>query len=114
MERWRSQTNLLTALFGILLFISPWLLGFSREPAGWNAFVSGAVLAAISIAAVVRYSEWEEWVDFVVGMWILASPWMLNYPSGATATKLHVLVGVIVTVLAAMELWQEHSPHVRA
>ena len=40
MENWRTQTNLLNAMFGALLFVSPWLLGFSGEAAGWNAWIS--------------------------------------------------------------------------
>src|SRR5438874_2262291 len=51
MERWRSQTNLLNAMFGLLLFVSPWLLGFSGT-AAWNAWISGAVLVAVSMTAI--------------------------------------------------------------
>src|SRR4051794_1894231 len=62
MERWRSQTNLLNAMFGLLLFVSPWLLGFSGMGA-WNAWISGAVLIAVSMTAITYFAEWEEWVD---------------------------------------------------
>jgi hypothetical protein len=107
MERWRSQTNLLNAMFGLLLFVSPWLLGFS-DAAAWSAWISGAVLVAVSLTAISHFSEWEEWVDLVVGAWILAAPWTLNFPADSAQVKIHLLAGGIIVILAAMELWQEH------
>jgi hypothetical protein len=116
MENWRTQTNLLNAMFGALLFVSPWLLGFSGEAAGWNAWIGGAVLVVISMTAVTHFSEWEEWIDLAVGAWILASPWTLSFPADSSQVKIHVLAGGIVTILAAVELWKEHHgpPQVRA
>jgi len=109
MERWRSQTNLLNTMFGLLLFVSPWLLGFSGAgTAAWNAWIGGAVLVAISLTAVTHFAEWEEWIDLAAGAWILASPWTLNFPADSPQVKVHVLTGGIVTILAAVELWKEH------
>jgi SPW repeat-containing protein len=107
MERWRSQTNLLNAMFGLLLFVSPWLLGFSGMGA-WNAWISGAVLIAVSMTAITYFAEWEEWVDLALGAWILAAPWTLNFPADSPQVKIHILSGGIVVILAAVELWQEH------
>ena len=108
MENWRTQTNLLNAMFGALLFVSPWLLGFSGEVAGWNAWIGGAVLVVISMTAVTHFAEWKEWIDLAVGAWILASPWALNFPADSPQVKIHVLAGGIVTILAAVDLWKEH------
>jgi len=49
MERWRSQTNLLNAMFGLLLFVSPWLLGFSGF-----LFLSLALVKRVSELARLR------------------------------------------------------------
>src|SRR5262249_52015265 len=98
----------LNTVFGIILFISPWLLGFSGEPAAANTWISGALLAGVSAACIVAFAEWEEWVDLAIGLWILASPWILKYPPGSAATKVHLMVGIIGSVLAAAELWKEH------
>jgi hypothetical protein len=110
MERWRSQTNLVSAVFALLLFLSPWLLGFSGETAAWNAWISGAVLAAMSARAVVAFAEWEEWIELALGLWILASPFVLRFAAESSAGKVHLIVGSVVTLLAAVELWKEHSP----
>jgi len=107
MERWRSQTNLINAMFGFLILVSPWLLGFAGT-AAWNAWLSGAALVAVSMTAIAYFAEWEEWVDLVLGVWILAAPWTLNFPADSPQVKIHVLAGGIVAILAAVELWQEH------
>ena len=60
MERWRSQTNLINAMFGFLILVSPWLLGFAGT-AAWNAWLSGAALVAVSMTAIAYFAEWEEW-----------------------------------------------------
>lgn len=108
LERWRSQTNLVSIMFAILLALSPWMLGFPYETAAVNAWASGLVLGLVSVMALLAYSEWEEWVDLAVGLWILVSPWVLGFDAGSAASKVHVMIGSVVTVLAAVELWKEH------
>ena len=107
LEQWRNQTNLISVVFALMLFLSPWLLGFSYTTAGLNAWAAGLLLGLVSIVAVLSYSEWEEWVDLALGVWILAAPWALNFADSA-ATKVHVMIGLIVTALAIVELWKEH------
>ncbi|MEA2928122.1 MAG: hypothetical protein QOG38_550 [Hyphomicrobiales bacterium] len=115
LEQWRNQTNLISVVFALMLFLSPWLLGFSYTAAGLNAWASGLLLGLVSIVAVLSYSEWEEWVDLALGAWILGAPWVLNFPADSAATKVHVMIGLIVTLLAVVELWKEHhrapEPH---
>jgi heme/copper-type cytochrome/quinol oxidase subunit 3 len=108
LEQWRNQTNLINVVFAAILFLSPWMLGFSYEAAGLNAWASGLLLGLVSVLAILTYAEWEEWIDLALGAWILASPWALNFPAGSAATKVHVFIGLIVTVLAVAELWKEH------
>jgi hypothetical protein len=108
MEQWRNQTNIINALFATLLFLSPWLLAYSGETAAWNAWICGAVLGVMAARAVVAFAEWEEWIELVVGCWVLVAPWVLKFPADSASTKVHVLVGSIVTLLAAVELWKEH------
>src|SRR5262245_1075441 len=38
------------------------------------------------------------------GVWVLVSPWVLGF-AGTTAMHVHVVIGVIVAVLAALEIW---------
>jgi hypothetical protein len=46
----------------------------------------------------------EEWLNLVVGLWVLAAPWVLGF-ANTTAMWVHVMIGVIVAAIAAIELW---------
>jgi hypothetical protein len=59
------------------------------------------IIAAISIAALAAFAVWEEWLNLVMGLWVLVSPWVLGFPSGA-AMPVHIVIGVVVAVLAAL------------
>lgn len=51
MTEWEDWGNL---VLGAWLFISPWLFGFTgAASAAWNAYIVGALVAAIAIWAIV-------------------------------------------------------------
>ena len=91
-------------VLGAILFVSPWLFAFDAGPPSQNAIISGIVIAALSIAALTNFAIWEEWLNLIVGLWVLVSPWLLGF-QGTTAMSAHVIIGLIVAVLAAVELW---------
>jgi len=91
-------------ILGAFLFISPWLFGFDAGSASQNAIISGIVIAILSIGALAAFAVWEEWLNLIVGLWVLVSPWVLGF-AGTAAMTVHVIVGLIVAALAAIELW---------
>jgi hypothetical protein len=54
----------------------------------------------VSIAALAALAAWKEWLNLTLGLWVLISPWALVFAQGK-ATKIHVLIGVIVAILVA-------------
>ena len=94
-------------VLGAVLFFSPWIFGFAAGSQSDNAWVSGIVIAGISIAALAAFAEWEEWLNLVVGLWAVVSPWVLGF-QGTTAMTVHVMIGFIVAVVAAVEIWLLH------
>ncbi|CAN7747678.1 SPW repeat protein [Rhizobium leguminosarum] len=95
-------------ILGAILFFSPWIFAFAAGPQSQNAFASGIVIVVLSIAALAAYAVWEEWVNLIVGVWVLVSPWLLGFPA-TTAMTVHVIIGILVAVLAAIELWLMHQ-----
>ena len=89
---------------GAILFVSPWLFAFEAGAPSQNAIISGVVIAVLSIAALAAFAVWEEWLNLIVGLWVMVSPWVLGF-QGSTAMSVHVIIGLIVAVLAAIELW---------
>jgi hypothetical protein len=55
-------------------------------------------------------------VNLVLGLWLIIAPWTLEFANNAAAMRNHVIVGIVVAVLAAIELWLVHRkpPHVTA
>jgi SPW repeat-containing protein len=94
-------------LLGALLLLSPWLFAFAHGAAGADAWLGGAVIVAVSLAALIVYAEWEEWIAFGAGLWMIASPFVLGFTH---TTAMHVVVGIgfVVTFLAALDLWLIH------
>jgi len=91
-------------LLGGILFISPWLFSLSGGTQSENAFVSGVVIVVLSIAALAAFAVWEEWLNLIVGLWLIVSPWVLKF-QGTRAMHVDMAIGIIVAVLAAIELW---------
>ena len=109
-ERVDAALNALNAASGVILLISPWVVGFrAAELATWNAVISGAVLGGVAFAAFTRMRAWEEWIGLVVGLWVIASAWLLGFTGVSSAVWTHLIVGVLVTILAALELWRVHG-----
>jgi hypothetical protein len=105
MENWTNAKlcDVANLILGAILFFSPWIFGFDAGKASENAYVAGIVIAVLAIAALAAFAVWEEWLNLIVGLWTLVSPWVLGFQG--TALKVHVAIGIAVAVLAAIELW---------
>lgn len=102
LDHWQDWSNLVLALW---LFASSWLLGYSQAPiAAWNAYAVATVVAVFSIAAMVKFAQWEEWINAAVGLWLIASPWLFGYTDMAGATWSHVITGVLIIGFSGWEL----------
>ena len=111
-----SFVDVVNLILGAWLFLTPWVFGFAGGEAGWNAWIFGVLIAVVAIAALLAFAEWEEWINLVLGLWVLVAPWALGFEANVNATRNHVIVGIVVAVLAALELWLLHRkpPHVAA
>lgn len=109
MFRWRKESvlDLYVLALAAFLLASPWLFGFVYEPARLDAWVVGVVLIALSLAALLAFTVWEEWLMVLLGLWMMAAPFVLGFPHAA-AMKIHVGVGLVVAYLALIELYLVH------
>jgi len=93
-------------LYGALLIGLPWLLGFSQySGALWVMFMLGIV--AIIYSILTRYElgyagllsmRTHLWLDILMGLFLLASPWLLNFAQYVYVP--HVVMGGISLVVA--------------
>jgi uncharacterized membrane protein len=102
-------------VLALWLLVSPWMFGYAQvRLAVWNDVAVAIVVAAFSIAAMLKFTKWEEVVNIVAGFWLFASPWLLDFATlfGAKtalpATANHLAVGLAIVILSLWEfnLWE--------
>ena len=105
----------ISALVGVWLFGSPWFLEHTmvtEVPAAgdlgmWNFWIVGLTMIVVAETAVYAFSVWVEWVIFVLGAWVLISPWVLGFTASAALIWTSVIAGTLVIVLASWVLAEE-------
>jgi hypothetical protein len=56
--------------------------------------------------------HWQDWVNLVLGLWLILSPWLLGYSSAPAAMWNAVIIGVVVGLMSFLHLrggplWEE-------
>ncbi|HEX2364306.1 MAG TPA: SPW repeat protein [Bradyrhizobium sp.] len=96
--------DLYNVVLAVVLFAAPWLFSLTNGTARMDFWVSGVAVVAISLAAIFAYANWEEWANLLLGLWLIASPWVLGF-SQARAIHFAIGIGVLMAFLALLELW---------
>jgi hypothetical protein len=100
-----------SVVFGLWLVASPWVLQYGEMTAAQNAVLVGFLLIAIEFVEFSAFRVWEEWINVILGAWLVASAWVLGVALMPTVN--FVIVGLLVLALALYEIWDErrHSAH---
>jgi hypothetical protein len=94
----------LDVLAGIWLIISPFIIGYGAlSGATTNDVILGIV---IGILAAIRFfgayeAAFISWINVILGIWVLISPWVLGYSTNNGALANNIVMGIIVIILAA-------------
>jgi hypothetical protein len=109
MVHWRRESvlDLYKIAIGLFFFISPWLLAYHSGVARTDAWAASALVMLASIAALVVFSDWEEWLSLLVGLWLIAAPWILGF-THTRAMVVSIGVGAAFAFIAGLELWLVH------
>ena len=102
---------------GGFLVLSPWLFGFKSQ-LGWHtSWMAGAAISIIAIFSIAdlfdsvsipAFFESEEWINLTIGSWLAICPWVLNFNDDTMAMQVHLVVGIVVAAIGAVELWVIH------
>jgi len=96
-------------VLGIWLILSPWILMYwTQSTALENALVTGALLLIVEVVTLTTFRLWEEGANVVLGLWLIASPFVLGIV-GTAATTNFIIVGALVLVLALAEIRENLS-----
>ena len=102
----RTAFDIANVVAGLGLLLSPWYLGFAAETAAaWNAWLVGAAMTLIALAALFAFHRLEEWANVALGLWAVIAPWVLGFATLAAAMWVHVIAGLVVAILAGVSLW---------
>ncbi len=94
---------------GIWLLISPWALRFDLDSGATRvAVITGILIILTEMLTLSFFQSWEEWVNVVLGLWLLVASWVVGIATSA-AVRNFVIVGLLVLILAAYEIWQGRS-----
>lgn len=97
-QRWQDWVNL---ILGTWLFFSPYF-GFdtAKGIAAWNSYVIGVAVFVFSAIALYMPQAWEEWCNGMIGLWLIAAPFVLAFESHQATTWNDIVVGILVLVSA--------------
>jgi hypothetical protein len=89
---------------GLWLILSPWILLYWPQSAALrDAVISAFVLLLVEVVTLSAFRIWEEWLNVLIGLWLVISPFTLGM-TGAAAITNFVVVGGLVVALALNEL----------
>ena len=110
MGKWQRESvlDLYNLLLAAVLFVSPWLFKLTNSSGRADLWATGAVIAIVSLAAMTAYRDWEEWVNVLLGLWLVASPWVLGFPH-TRAMYLSIGIGGLVAFLAMLDLFLHYE-----
>jgi hypothetical protein len=111
MRPWTRWQDWVTALVGIWLFISPWVLSTTGSAdAARNAWIIGAAIFIVALIALgTPNNPTAEWINVVLGVWLFISPWVLGYTGVKDGSWNAWIFGVVTVILAlwALQLRRE-------
>ncbi|WP_374864556.1 SPW repeat domain-containing protein [Brucella cytisi] len=99
-KKWLEWTSLLLGLA-----ITYCVFAYTERPfIAWNAGAVGTVVVCCSVVAICHYRTFAEWINFVLGCWIVVTPYALAFETQFTVTLVHVVLGSCISVNAAAQL----------
>jgi hypothetical protein len=109
-RKWQRESvlDLYNLLLAAVLFVSPWLFKLTNAPGKLDLWATSAVICVISLAAVIAYRDWEEWANFLLGLWLIISPWLLGF-AHTRAMHFSIGIGIAIAFLAAIDLWLHYD-----
>ena len=98
-------------LLGFWLIVSPQQLEFSLDHyASGNACGVGALLVVYNIMIAGRLvDEGQEFVNLILGIWLIFSPYALSFSWNAPASVDTIAIGAAIVLLSSVGLYRSSS-----
>jgi len=108
--KWRNESvlDLYNLLLAAVLFGAPWFMAHASRAAELDLCLSAVAIIILSLAAIIAFSAWEEWINLTLGLWLVVSPWPLGF-AHTSAMHFAISIGIAIAFLAALELWLRYD-----
>ena len=102
-------------LLGLLIVLSPWfptqsgheLVTGDRSNVLLNTITVGILVFGLAQLEYIALQRWEQVAEIMLGLWLIASPYIFGYHADGLLRFWHSSLGGIVVLLAALQLWQD-------
>ena len=109
----RRWEDIVSMILGAAILVSP-MFGETAVNATVVATTAivGAAIVVLAGLEQVFLRRWEEFLAFLCGVWVMISPFVLEY--GGALRAWHIGLGAAVAALAILELWQDRNRSLEA
>jgi hypothetical protein len=85
-------------ILGVWLITSPRVLTLAADDgaAAWSSRLVGVGLLMLAASSMHKPAVWLQPVGAVLGLWLIASPWILEITRASSAAANAVIVGLVV------------------
>jgi hypothetical protein len=95
-------------VLGALIVLTAWMVGdVGSQSVAINATIVGILVLALGASEFLDLRRWEEGLETVCGLWLVASPFIFGYADAGTLRYWHFVLGAAVVLLAVLELMQD-------
>jgi len=105
--RWKDPAEV---LLGFWLLASPLVLGYFHViPASICAISVGTAVLLVAQLGIADEQPWEEWVNFLLALFLIISPWLFGYSAVIASTVNAVIVGSLLSLLTVFNMIEEYA-----
>jgi len=112
--------SLAVVLAGLWQIVAPYLLNFANEQMAMrNAIGTGILLTAFAGLGAFGVGRWSrttvsafDWLACLTGLWLLISPFVLQYREVMPAFWSAIMVGLLSFIIAGFAATQKHGSDV--
>ncbi len=102
MTAWRRWQDYATIIFGVVLFVTPFVFGdTSQGTATTTAYILGVLLVLAGLlSAAMREANATEWIPVVLGVITFISPFVFGFTAVTAIAWAAYIVGVLTVISA--------------
>jgi hypothetical protein len=94
----------LDTIAGIWLFVSAYVFNNVSRELFWSNFICGIIVTVLAatraFSAAGRRQPWMSWLNGILGVWTIITPWALRFSGDRSALWSNLITGLVIAVLA--------------